>query len=162
MLWMLPFAGAAVGGLINKKDPLKGALMGGALGAGGMAAAPALGIGAGASGAAGAASAAAPMPVFDPTAGQWLQSSTAAVKGGEGLGLLETFDKVATPAAKGLGVASTAQGLLNPPEQPIQAQPLQSKPVDFGGLLSQRPQAMSDQDRYMQRIQAMMQGGYRG
>lgn len=160
MLWMLPLAGAAVGGLMNKKDPLKGALMGGALGAGGMAAAPAFGIGAGASG--GAASAAAPMPVFDPISGQWLQSSTAAVKGGEGMGLLDTIDKVATPAAKGLGAISTAQGLLNPPEQPIQAQPLQSKPVDFGGLLSHRPQAMSDQDKYMQRIQAMMQGGYRG
>lgn len=41
-----PLLGAAMGGLMNKKDPLKGALMGGALGAGGgLLAGPAAGGG---------------------------------------------------------------------------------------------------------------------
>lgn len=158
MLWMLPLAGAAAGALLNKKDPLKGALMGGALGAGGMAAAPALGIGAASAAGGAAGGAAAAGSAGAASAGT---AGTAGAAGTQG-GLLSGFMQYADPAMKGIGAASQAQGLLNPPEQPIQAQPLQSKPVDFGGLLSQRPQAMIDQDRYMQRIQAMMQGGYRG
>ena len=46
MFWLLPLAGAIGGALLNKDDPLKGALMGAGIGATGGAAAGALGAGA--------------------------------------------------------------------------------------------------------------------
>jgi hypothetical protein len=61
VLWFLPLAGAAIGAMANKKNPMKGALMGAGIGAtGGLLAPAALGAGAAAgAGAAGAAGAGA-------------------------------------------------------------------------------------------------------
>jgi len=155
MLWMLPLAGAAAGALIKKKDPLKGALMGGALGAAGGAMLPAgSSLTGGLMSSAGTQAAA---PITDLSV-----KAAPGAMGQAGMGLLEGFDKIATPAAKGLSAASAAQGLLSPQQAPIQSQPIQSQPVDFSSLMRQAQAPGNDRDRYMQRIQAMMQGGYRG
>lgn len=53
MIWLLPLAGAAIGAMANKKNPMKGALMGGALGATGGLLAPAAAGGAAAAGGSG-------------------------------------------------------------------------------------------------------------
>lgn len=58
MFWMLPLAGAVIGGLANKRNPLQGAIMGAGIGATGGALAPAMmGGAAAAGGAAGSAAA---------------------------------------------------------------------------------------------------------
>lgn len=157
--------GAGLGAVANKKDPLKGAMLGAGIGAAGgllapaaaggglLGAAPAAGA-AGASGAAGAAagatsaaaggaSMASSLPAFNPITGTFANASSL-----PGMtGLTETL-KSATAAVKpfgeAAGTAMQAKGLLAP-EQPMAAPaaPLQSQPLDLSGVLNSNQQEMA-------------------
>lgn len=150
--------GAGIGAIANKKDPLKGAVLGAGIGAAGGLLAPAAGGGgllgaapaaAGASGAAsgaaatGASSMASSLPAFNPVTGAYVNASSL-----PGMtGLTETL-KSATTAAKPFGEAAStamqAKGLLAP-EQPMAtpAAPLQSQPLDLSGVLNSNQQEMA-------------------
>lgn len=112
---MLPFlplllGGAGLGALLNKKDPLKGAMMGAALGAGGAALPGLLGAGGatagiGSTAAAGAAEGAAASTLLaEPFAGAALGSGSAQLGTG---GLLGTGS-----AASGTAAAETAGAMM--------------------------------------------------
>lgn len=120
-MWPL-LIGAGIGALMNKKDPLKGALLGGAVGATGGAAATGglLGGGSAAAGAAGAAGGAAtaaaePVAIASGNAAfnTALANSGAATTGGGVTGLLGS----AMPAMQAAGMA---KGLIggSPQEAP--------------------------------------------
>lgn len=200
---LFPLLGAAGGALMNRKDPLKGALLGGALGFGGAALAPA--AGAGAAGAAGAGSAGA----GSAAGGSLLGGSTASLGStgatlGTGSAQLGTSGLLGTGTAAsgtnaaamgnimGQGTMSTAgsavgaqpglldQGLamygkiekpLNTamqaydtgkgqPQQSIQPQPLQNRPLDMSQYMS-GPQDM-DNERRKQMMQQYAQYAQRG
>lgn len=139
---MFPFLiplliGAAGGALTNKKDPLKGLLMGGALGAtGGLLAPAALGAlgAAGAAGAEGAATAGAATAGVTGAEGAFLGEGAASgipawdaaattghgfMEGGKSF--LSTASEYMKPASQASSLAQQA-GLLGPREQP-QASP---------------------------------------
>lgn len=117
-------AGAAGGALLNKKDPLKGALLGGGLAAGGGALLGA-GASAGAMGAGTVGGAGAAVP--------------GAVSQG---GLLGGFSQYAKPIGDAAATANQVGGLLSQPQQQMpQAQLPQYQ--DMSGLLAtaqQNPQ----------------------
>lgn len=119
---LLPLIGAGAGALLNKKDPLKGALMGGALGFGGGAIAS--GAGGGLLGAAPAAGSQAGM-LAAQEAGMGLGSlgwkgATTGLQGAINSGAAGSLLDTAGNAAK---TASTVKSLM-PQEQPIQQSPL--------------------------------------
>lgn len=173
--------GAGGGALLNKKDPLKGALMGAALGTGigsiGSAAmsggllgaAPAAASGAAAlPGAAGAAGGALPS-----AAGQAAASTAATtVPQAEGLGgLLSGAEKYMKPVGNALSTVNAAQGLLGGQQQPMQAAPMQSRPgPDLSAWMSAEQQERANmgqleaQRRLVQKqaIQGLLGGGYGG
>lgn len=163
MLWMLPLAGAAAGALINKKKPLKGALIGAGLGAGGGMLAPALLGGAGAAGAAagGGSSAAGLLGAAAPAAAAPAPAGASGMLGG-----LAAYAK---PLSSGLTMANQAQGLMQQePGQPAQPAQLNTQSPDFGGLLAAQNQIDSqrmqeDLQRRLaqqQAIQGLLGGGY--
>lgn len=170
MPWMLPVAGALGGALLNKKNPLKGALLGGALGATGGALAPA------------AAGAAGGIAGSGLTAGTGTLGTIAAGTGGTGIsaagsalgsgigssigasspGLLAQAGQYATPALQGLQAASMVQGMTQEP--PMQAAPLQLRPgPDMSGLLAQGVDPQEEERRRLtqqQAVQGLLGGGY--
>lgn len=82
MFWLFPLAGAAAGALINKKNPMQGALLGAGLGAtGGAAAGGLLGAGAAGAGTAGAAGAAGAGTAAGTAAGTTAATQTAGLLG---------------------------------------------------------------------------------
>jgi len=101
---LFPLIGSAVGGLLNKKDPLAGAAMGAV---GGMAA-PAIGGLLGQAPAAGGM--AVPATVVTPSPGIMESVKSAA--------------EIAKPVGNIFSAANAAQGLLAPKQQPIQASPV--------------------------------------
>lgn len=138
LLPLLMLGGAGAGELLNKKDPLKGALMGTALGAGGGLLAPAMGIGAAGAAAEGAATAgmagtaasAAPaaLPFGEavgtrgmgmsvaPQSAAWYSGANAPASNGL-LGTLKEYKPVMDAAGTGLKVGQS----LTQKQQPIQA-----------------------------------------
>ena len=140
MLWMIPLAGAAAGALLNKKDPLKGALIGGALGAGGMAAAPMLGLGAaGAAGASGAASAAGAAGASGAAGAAGASGAAGAAQAAAApaaeAGLFSQLAQYTKPAAEGLQAVGMAQQMMGGgQEQPVQHAQMNRQPVDFSSL----------------------------
>lgn len=161
-------AGAAGGALLNKKDPLKGALLGGGLAAGGGAL-PALSGAAGgaASGAAGGGSlsggllnfsgAQAAAPIVDKS----IPAAGSLASGGAPSGLLDTLGSYAKPLGNIAGAASQANGLLSQGQQPIQA-PQLPQYQDMSGLLAtaqQNPQLAQLQAQRMKR-RGLLGGNY--
>lgn len=164
---MLPFipmmlGGAGLGALLNKKDPLKGALMGAALGGVGGAAAPGL---LGGATAGGVGSQAGMLAAQEAGAGVmgignmgWGGATTgiqgglnAALGSGAGAttgGLLGNADKVIKP----VGTAMQAAQMFTPPtEEPIRA-PMPQIPQGGSQVLSQiatQPQQQQAQNQQM-------------
>lgn len=186
MLWMLPLVGAAAGALLKRKDPLQGALMGGALGATGGLLAPAAGAaaaggglaagGAAAEGAAAAGGAGLTMPSIAPAAG--LAQGPGFTAGiGEGLKLGAGASLGAPPAAgmaqageyartglMGLQAASLAKGLTA--SQPMQAagNPQRQGP-DMSALMQanqQTAQAGTQQEMLRRQMQQQVIQGLLG
>lgn len=144
MMWMLPAVGALGGALMNKKDPLKGALLGGGLGLAGGAALPYLGAGAGSAGAggllnptamgvateamtggvspaiaaqmAGNPALAAPLASGAYTGGAMAKAATTP------LSMMDKFSAAAKPIGQAMGVANQVKGMM-PQDQPIPQAP---------------------------------------
>lgn len=132
--FLIPLLGAGLGAIANKKDPLEGALMGGALGAAGGALAPGLlgSVGGAAAGAAGAA----PAMANGAFLGEGAASGVGAWDGLMGGGLLsnlKTAGDAVAPVAKAYGAAQQT-GLLGGQEQPIQA-PMPMQQVGTGSQI---------------------------
>jgi hypothetical protein len=118
---LFPLIGSAVGGLLNKKDPLAGAAMGAV---GGMAApamggllsqAPAAGSGLAMGGGTGL------------TAGGGMGMTVPATVVTPSPGIMESVKsaaEIAKPVGNIFSAANAAQGLLAPKQQPIQASPV--------------------------------------
>lgn len=155
--------GAGTGALTNKKNPLKGAAIGGALGAGGgllggagAAAAPTSQAGLLAAQEAGLGSAA--MGWGGATTGT--QGMLNGALGSEiGAGVGGFLGKAEKPAMAALQGAQVAQS-MTPPEQPIVPGQIQKQPVDMTGLLNQSAQQqqmeMEEQERRRQQMQQYM------
>lgn len=157
MLWMLPIAGAGLGAMLNKKDPLKGAALGGLLGAGGAYAAPSMSAGLlNFSG----GQAAAPIVDLSTKA----SAQTAASIPAQGAGMFDTLAKYAAPASNVANVAEKAGAFGgNQPQYP-QAQFQQGS--GFAGLLTPTEQVDPEKRRQAQQmaVQGLLggYGGYRG
>lgn len=156
MFWMLPLAGAALGALASKKDPLEGALMGAALGATGGALAPAglLGGAAGA-GAAGAAAAegAAGAGLLGGGSGAFLGEGVAsgipawdlaAGSGVDAMGKLKAVGEIAKPAMYGMQAASTAKSLMAGPQQAPAPQLQRGAPLDLSSIFQANQQSQAN------------------
>lgn len=124
--------GALGGGLLNKKDPLKGALLGAGLGAAGGAFAPGLLGGAGAAGS-GAGGLTATGAAAQPGAFAQLQAIGSGLK----------------PFGEAANAAMAAKGLFSAPNQPIQASPISptpgTGPQGLTQLVGQNQQAADSQ-----------------
>lgn len=134
-MWPLPLilglGGAGVGALFNRKDPLKGALLGGALGAGASFIPGAQGLlGAAAPGSQAGMLAAQEAGMGALGTAGWggattgvqgaLNSGLGASTGAQVGGLLGNADKYATPVMKGIETAKAMQ----PQDQPIMPSPI--------------------------------------
>lgn len=153
--------GAGTGALTNKKDPLKGAAIGGALGAGGgllggAAAAPTSQAGLLAAQEAGLGSAS--MGWGGATTGtQGMLNGALGAEMGAGVGgFLGAAEKPAMAALQGAEVAQS----MTPEEPPIVPGQIQKQPVDMTGLLGQSAQQqqmeMEEQERRRQQMQQYM------
>lgn len=146
----LALIGGAVGGLLDKKEPLRGAalgaaggyfapgLLGGSAAAGGAGSAGATAGGSMSGGLLSSAGTQAAAPITDlsikaaPGAANAISSSS-----GSGLaGIIK-------PAGQAVSAASTAQGMLDPGQPHIPPPPVQSSPLDLSGVLNADQQAMA-------------------
>lgn len=161
----LALIGGAIGGLLDKKKPLRGA----ALGAAGGYFAPGLIGGASAAGGAGAAGAsaggsmsggllssagtqaAAPITNLSVQATpQMLQGLSASA--GQSGGLMSTIK----PVGEAMATAQTAQGLLAPNEPTPAPPPVQTQPLDLSGVLNANQQEQARQfEEDMRRRQSL-------
>lgn len=151
MLWMLPIAGAGLGAMLNKKDPLKGAAVGGLLGAGGAYAAPSLSSGLlNFSG----GQAAAPIVDLSTKAAPETVAAIAGKSGGFASGL-QSAGQIAGAMSQA-GVFDGSQPMQTPPAQFQQGQ-------GFAGLLNPTDQVDMEKRRQAQQmaVQGLL-GGYRG
>lgn len=160
--FLIPLLGAAGGAILNKKDPLKGALMGGGLaagggallGAGGLGGAPAAGLSAGQDAALAAQGFAGPESMAGP--GMFDKFK----------GLLDTSSEYTKPLGNALGAANQAQGLLSQPQQPApMVQPGNGQGVGqtIGGIVQGQEQL--DQQRIAdarKKMQGLLGGGFYG
>lgn len=161
--------GAGAGALTSKRDPLKGALMGGALGAVGGAAAPGLlAGGAGAGGAASAAGTQAGMLAAQEAglgaASMGWGGATTGVQGAmNGLlgsemgasagGLLSNADKIAKPVGTAVNVAQSMQE----PDQPLPPPPqLQRTTMNLNETIAQGDMRRQYEDAEQMRRRQMM------
>lgn len=123
---MIPMLyGAALGGLSNKKDPLKGALLGAGMGAGG-----------GAMMGAGAAGAAAMGPSL-PVAGAPLLDAAGVAIAPASTGLLGSAAGYVKPLSEAAGTAQSVMGLLGDGQQTLQSHAPQSGNAQGAQTLSQ-------------------------
>lgn len=137
LIWA-PMAGAALGAMTSKKA-LQGAALGGALGYGG-AALPGL-LGAGTAPAAtgiadGTAASFSPMSAADFMKSQIASSGTAAPSAGllSDASFKSAMDNYVKPIGTAMSAGVAGNGLLNPPQQRIQASPI--APSGGGGSAS--------------------------
>lgn len=130
MFWMLPAIGALSGALIDKKNPLKGALLGGGLGMAGGA-----GLGASTGGLLGAAPAAGSQAGMLAAQEAGLGSSALGWGGATtGLqGAMNAAPGMITPALKAAQTASTVQSMM-PQEKPVTPAPAFSSGGGNGSL----------------------------
>lgn len=152
----LALIGGAAGGLLNKKDPLKGALLGagagytgGALASGGglLGAAPA------ASGAsAGGASMATSLPAFNPITGTYANATQLPGMTGA-MESLKSFNSAVKPVGEAMGTAMQVQGMFqdNTPMPVAQSSLPQRAPMDVSGLLGTGQVAELNQKRMARR-----------
>lgn len=152
----LALIGGAAGGLLNKKDPLKGALLGagagytgGALAGGGglLGAAPA------ASGAsAGGASMATSLPAFNPITGTYANASQLPGMTGA-MESLKSFNAAVKPVGEAAGAAMQVRGMFqdNTPAPVAQSSLPQRVPMDVSGLLGTGQVAELNQKRMARR-----------
>jgi len=133
-IWLLPLMGAAAGAMMNRKNPLKGALMGGALGAGGgmlagagAAAAPAVGSWMGAGGAGTATSLASG---FGAGTGLGSTGIATGIGSGSWMGAGPAKDAYLAAQAAGISGANAAAGGAVAP----------TTGTGFGGLLGNMKQ----------------------
>ena len=156
--WMLPLALAAAGAMIDKKKPLRGALLGagaGLLGPGMFPAAAGTGAAAGTATAAGTGTVAAEvvgLPQATGATGTFANTAGGAAAGYPGgYYVAPTVDPTVVPnpmdvwgqrASNVMTSAATANSLF-PDEQPITPQPYQNTPLNLSGILS------ADEERKM-------------
>lgn len=152
----LALIGGAAGGLLNKKDPLKGALLGagagytgGALAGGGglLGAAPA------ASGAsAGGASMATSLPAFNPITGTYANATQLPGMTGA-MESLKSFNSAVKPIGEAAGAAMQVRGMFqdNTPAPVAQSSLPQRVPMDVSGLLGTGQVAELNQKRMARR-----------
>jgi len=152
MFWMLPIAGAGIGAMLDKKNPLKGAALGGLLGAGGAYAAPSL-----SSGLLNFSGGQAAAPIVDMST-KATAETVAGLPGKEG-GMLDAFAKYAAPASSVANIADKAGAFGGQPMQAPQAQ-FQQGP-GFAGLLTPTEQVDPEKRRQAQQmaVQGLL-GGY--
>lgn len=137
MAWFLPLALAGAGALLNKRNPIQGAL----LGAGAGLLAPATGI---------FGSGLGPLGTTVPVG---------ATGNGTLLGNVAASLSPLSNTASGVMSAANAAGSLAPDEQPqIQPPPLNTHPLDLRGLLQgNEQQKMYDEEQTRLRQRAMTQ-----
>ena len=169
----LALIGGAAGGLLNKKDPLKGALLGagagftgGTLAAGGglLGAAPAATGASGAAGTAGAAagatsaatsgaSMASSLPAFNPIAGTYVNATS--LPGMTGFTeTLKGVNAAVKPFGEAAGTAMQVRGLFqdNNAPMPVAQSSLPARaPMDVTGLLGNGQVAQLNQKRMARR-----------
>lgn len=134
----LALIGGAAGGLLNKKDPLKGALMGAGLGYAGGAVAPKL-LGSA------PVSSAATDAMADATFGSTGYNTGLGAKQGLLDGVkdgLKTASEYAVPIGQAANAANAVGGLFGTDQQPMQAS---APPVVSGGSQALASIAQSDQ-----------------
>lgn len=151
-----PMIGAAVGGLTNKKDPLKGAALGGLAGyAGGTFLAPGSAV-------AGAVGNPATAAAYGTGLGSEQTAMLAAQDAGMAEGLLGTTPKTALAGLKDVGAAASAansvSGLLSPRQPQIQASPVMQGGAGSNALAqlansAQQVQQQAYQDELTKRAQ---------
>ena len=147
--------GAGTGALTNKKDPLKGALLGGGLGAAGGGL---LGGGLAVGGEQGAMLAAQNAGLEGATA------ATNAALGGPGL--LGQATAAMKPIGTAMSAAQTAQSMMPQEQPPIQPQPIQRTPMDMSAIFQNQGQQQqfeqAEQERRRQLMAQYSQGIGRG
>lgn len=163
MFWLYPLLGAGAGALMNKKDPLTGALLGAGLGAGGgllaggagAAAAPTSQAGLLAAQEAGLGSASMGWGGAQSGVQGALNGALGADAGAGVGGFLGASEKPVMAALQGAQIGQS----MAPPEHPIQPQPLpQRQNIDMSGLLSQSAnQQQLDQEEQRRRQEQMRQ-----
>lgn len=155
---LLSALGAGGGALFNKKDPLKGAAIGGLLGAGGGALMPAAGAGsqAGLLAAQEAGLGSAAMGWGGASTGLQgaLNSTLGAEAGAATGGLLGGAAEVGKPAMTALDAAQKVQA-LTPQEQPIQASPFSMSGAQGPGGLTQIAHGNQQQIQMQQQADEM-------
>lgn len=174
----LALVGGAVGGLLNKKDPIKGALLGagagftgGSLAAGGLlggagaaggaaggtgltaATGTGLSLGTGSGGIGLTAGAGQGATLASTSSGLGLNAGNAALGSEAGglLGGMKTAMSYAKPVGEAAMAANAVNGLVNPPQAPIQSGLPQRQQADFGGLLGNGQVAQLQQKRLARR-----------
>lgn len=156
----LALIGSAAGGLLNKKDPLKGALLGAGLGYGGgalasvgglLGAAPAAAT-PGAASAAGASSMATSMPAFNPITGTYVNASKIPGMTGS-MESLKSFSSAVKPIGEAAGTAMQVQGMFqdNTPMPVAQSSLPPRSQMDVSGLLGNGQVAELNQKRMARR-----------
>lgn len=158
----LAMIGGAAGGLLNKKDPLKGALRGAGLGYGGgalmgggglLGAAPAAsGASAGAAGAsAGGASMATSLPAFNPITGTYVNAPNLSGMTGA-MESLKGFNAAVKPFGEAAGTAMMVNSMFQGDQSPVAQSSLpQRMPMDVSGLLGNGQVAQLQQKRMARR-----------
>lgn len=176
--------GAGGGALFNRKNPLKGALIGGALGGLGGAVVPGLlgGAGAAAAPAAEGLGAAATSQTgllaaqeagLGATGGLGWGGATTGIQGGLNSALgsstgssignvmgstLDTANKLEKPASAMMNAASQANQMAGQQQPPLQPQPLNNTPLNITGLLNQSQQMQQlDTEEQKRKRQVMQQ-----
>lgn len=155
MFWTLPLAGALGGALLNRKNPLDGALIGGAAGGLGALAAPSIAASFGAAAPVAAQTAAQAAPAAASVA---TEASAQPSMFGQAMGALDKYSK---PIGVAANVAQVGQGRLSQPQ--MQAPQLQPRPgVDMSGLLSPQDWQQKSLARKQQQMAQMglLGGGY--
>lgn len=169
--FMIPLLGAIGGAALNKKDPLKGALMGGGLAAGGGALLGAGGLGAAAGGS--AASSGAALGSLTDAAPELAKMGYAGPENFSGGGLLdklsgglEMADKYAKPIGNAASAANSTMGLFGGPQPQQPAMPVNQGGPGVGqamtGLLQQDQATMEQRMAEARKKMGLLGGGYGG
>jgi len=152
----LALIGGAAGGLTNKKNPLKGAILGAGLGYGGGALAGGGGLlgaaPAAATPAAGASSMATSLPAFNPITGTYANATQLPGVTGA-METLKSFNAAVKPVGEAAGAAMQVRGMFqdNTPAPVAQSSLPQRVPMDVSGLLGTGQVAELNQKRMARR-----------
>lgn len=145
--------GGAAGGLMNKKDPLKGALLGAGLGYGGGALASGGGLlGAAPASGASAGSMATSLPAFNPITGTYVNATQLPGMTGA-MESLKSFNSAVKPVGEAAGTAMQVQSMFqdNTPMPVAQSSLPPRSQMDVSGLLGNGQVAQLKQKRMARR-----------